>query len=461
MNNTDLKELMFIAFEEFPIAIFWFDENADIFYVNAFACKRYGYSQKQLLKMSIFDINPNVNKEMWNNHWQSKLVDSSIFESSHVDLLGKEFPVDITDTFVDYKGKVFSCTIINDITNRKRKESTLRGALMELRELKEKLEEENNYLHSEIKSFNIEGIITVSDSYNTVLEQIEKVSPTDSYVMIIGELGTGKNLLARTIHDLSNRRHKPFIRVDCSVLDEIELESELFGHVKGAFKGAKRNKLGKFHLANGGTLLLDHLDQTTVKLQKKIRDALMTSSFHAMGSNLIKQSDARIITTVSEKIESLVEKNIFLDSLFYTLNVFSIRNIPLRDRREDIPVLARYFTKKISLRLGKRINSISKKTIAKLSDYHYPGNVKELESIIERGVIMSENWKLTIGDWFNPKSQWTKGNFLTLDELQYEHILRVLNHTNWKISGINSASQFLDIKSTTLKSRMEKLGIKR
>ncbi|MEL6987476.1 MAG: sigma 54-interacting transcriptional regulator, partial [Bacteroidota bacterium] len=342
-------------------------------------------------------------------------------------------------------------------------EAALRGALMEIRELKEKLEAEKNYLQEEIEIQNNFGeIITNSKNFKKVLKQLEQVASTNSTVLITGESGTGKELLARAVHQLSPRAGSPLIKVNCAALPANLIESELFGHEKGAFTGALSKKVGKFELADGGTLFLDEIGEMPFELQAKLLRAIQEGEIERLGGNGQINVDVRIIAATNRDLPKEIEKGNFREDLFYRLNVFPIHSIPLRKRKEDIPILTSFFCEKLGAKMGKKISEIPQKVIDKLVSYDFPGNVRELENLIERAVITSRGSKLRLDSWFNPKQKRRKPNsFQPLEQVLKNHIIEVLKHTEWRVSGNNGAAVILGMPATTLYSKMDKLGIKR
>ena len=578
----DLRQLSYDVLNTLPEAVFWFDEDARFFEVNPQACESWGYTREELLQKTIFDLNPNMSPETWKMHWEDKQRDSSTFESSHIRKDGEEFPVDITDNFVNYKGKIYSCAIIRDITQRKiddqqarlsdftvekagdaifwlcpkgfikrsneeacqrygyttdemhlmnilnisrlvspegylqifeevrenkklvlesdhftksgkqipvevsahylefekmeyicviahdiserqQKEAAIRGALMEIKELKEKLEAENNYLQEEIELNNNFGeIVSTSKAFKKVLKQIEQVADTNSTVLITGESGTGKELIARALHQLSSRSQRPMIKINCAALPPNLIESELFGHEKGAFTGAINTKIGKFELADGGTLFLDEIGEMPIELQAKLLRALQEGEIERVGAIEARHVDVRIIAATNRLLAEEIDKGKFREDLYYRLNVFPIHSIPLRDRKEDIPLLVRFFCEKIGRKMGRIITKIPQKTLDRLAKYDFPGNIRELENIIERGIITSRAGQLNLGDWLlNKKSKKQLTSFPTLEEMQRQHIIAVLKHASWRVSGEQGAAQILGMRPTTLYSKMDRLGIQR
>ena len=282
---------------------------------------------------------------IFNCYWRiSRGQESFFFEETHFSQSGKKYLVETNAHLVLFEDAECFCCIVRDITERKHKEAALRGALTEIRELKEKLEAENNYLQEEIElEINFGEIVSQSASFKKVLEQIEMVADTDSTVLVTGESGTGKELIARALHQLSKRGKRPMIKVNCAALPANLIESELFGHAKGAFTGALMEKIGKFELADGGTLFLDEIGELPIELQPKLLRAIQEGEVEMLGSSKTKQVDVRLIAATNRNLPKEVEDGNFREDLFYRLNVFPIHSVPLRERSEDIPLLARFF----------------------------------------------------------------------------------------------------------------------
>ncbi|MGB5894776.1 MAG: sigma 54-interacting transcriptional regulator [Ignavibacteriaceae bacterium] len=337
----------------------------------------------------------------------------------------------------------------------------LQNALSEVEILKNRLEAENIYLQDEIKlQHNFENIITQSEALKKLLYKVEQVSSTDATVLILGESGTGKELFTRAIHNISDRGERPLVKVNCSALPANLIESELFGHEKGAFTGATSRKIGRFELADGGTIFLDEIGDLPLELQPKILRVLQEGEFERIGNSKTIKVDVRIIAATNRELKAEIENGNFREDLFYRLNVFPIIIPPLRERKEDIPLLVNYFVKKHGVRIGRDIEIVSQHIINQLQQYHWPGNVRELENIIERALITSEGNKLTLSDWL-PKQELNTNSdeFLTIYENERQHIIKALEKTDWKISGENGAAKILGIKRTTLEARMKKLNI--
>jgi formate hydrogenlyase transcriptional activator len=339
----------------------------------------------------------------------------------------------------------------------------LKSALVEVKELKAGLERENKYLQQEIKlTHNFEEIISQSKKFKKVLGQVEQVSKTDATVLILGESGTGKELIARAVHNISKRKSRALVKVNCAALPATLIESELFGHEKGAFTGAIARKVGRFELADGGSIFLDEIGEIPIELQPKLLRVLQEGEFERLGNSSTIKVDVRVITATNVNLQEAISKGTFREDLYYRLNVFPI-NIPsLRERKEDIPLLTRHFLLKYNAQFGRKIDVITENTIKALSNYGWPGNIRELENVIERAVIISPENKLEIGDSI-PKTiaGINEKDIITLADNERVHILKTLKTTNWRISGERGAAIILDINRTTLEARMKKLGIER
>lgn len=445
-------------------AVFWICPKGLIKRVNDEAVARYGYTEEEFDEMSILKISKQMNPESFREFWtQLKNEERIIFEGVHFTKAGKKIDVEISTNFILFEEMEYTCSIVRDITDRKMKESALRGALFEIKDLKEKLEAENNYLQEEIEVQNNFGeIVSGSQSFKKILKQIEQVADTTSTVLVTGESGTGKELIARALHQLSRRSNRPMIKVNCAALPANLIESELFGHEKGAFTGALNKKIGRFELANGGTLFLDEIGEMPVELQPKLLRAIQEGEIERVGGTETIKVEVRIIAATNRNLKKEIEKGTFREDLYYRLNVFPIHSIPLRKRREDIPILTKFFCEKLGTKLGKKITDIPQKVIDKLTAYDFPGNVRELENLVERAIIMSKRGKFSLGDWFNPKQKIVRPeSFDSLENAQRNHIIKVLQHTNWKVSGDSGAAALLAVKPTTLYSKIDKLGIKR
>ncbi|HNB72356.1 MAG TPA: sigma 54-interacting transcriptional regulator [Acidobacteriota bacterium] len=340
-------------------------------------------------------------------------------------------------------------------------------AYQEIELLKNKLTQEKLYLEEELHTvWNFEQIIGTSPAFRRILKQVETVAPTNSTVLIYGETGTGKEIIARAIHNLSERRDRTLVKLNCAAIPTGLLESELFGHEKGAFTGAIAQRAGRFELAHRGTLLLDEIGEISLELQPKLLRVLQEQEFERLGSTRTQRVDFRLVAATNRDLAHMVEHNQFRRDLYYRLNVFPITLPPLRERQEDIPLLVRYFASKFAKRMGKRIETIPAESMTALTKYHWPGNIRELENFIERATILTSTPQLDIPlAELKPKTtaELPSANttHTTLEENEREHIVRVLRETNWVVGGPSGAAVKLGLKRTTLQSRMEKLGITR
>jgi len=335
-------------------------------------------------------------------------------------------------------------------------------ALAEIEKLHRQLEAERAYLQEEVKLVsNHEKIIGQSDGLKYVLYKIEQIAAGDTIVLILGETGTGKELVARAIHSLSLRQKRALVKVNCAALSSSLIESELFGHEKGAFTGSQSRHLGRFEVANGATLFLDEIGELPLEMQAKLLRVLQDGEFERLGSSRTIKVDTRIIAATNRNLEEEVRQGRFREDLWYRLNVFPITMPPLRDRLDDIPALVDFIVKKIAARLGKTIDCIPVAVMAALQEYHWPGNVRELENVLERAVINSAGPKLHLVDEFkNPDNTLATGK-MTLETVERDHIRQVLEQTKWKVSGKNSASEILGLDRSTLRARMGKLNIQK
>jgi formate hydrogenlyase transcriptional activator len=333
-------------------------------------------------------------------------------------------------------------------------------AYREIAELKDKLAQEKLYLEDEIRGeMDFEGIVGQSSALRNVLRLVETVAPSDATVLLLGETGTGKELIARAIHERSRRQDRTFVKLNCAAIPTGLLESELFGHERGAFTGAITQKLGRLELAHQGTLFLDEVGDIPIEIQPKLLRALQEREFERLGSARTMKVDVRLVAATNRNLEKMIEDREFRSDLYYRLNVFPIRVPPLRERPEDIPLLVRYFVQKYERRMEKRIESIPSAALKKLSSWHWPGNIRELENFIERAVILTHGSSLEV-----PVSELRPANASVLiprprGSVERDEIVRILKATNGRVSGPKGAATRMGIKRTTLISRMKKLGI--
>jgi transcriptional regulator with GAF, ATPase, and Fis domain len=343
---------------------------------------------------------------------------------------------------------------------------------------KARLEAQNTYLQEEIQSeHNFGEIVGSSPQLVEVLRQVEQIARIDSTILILGESGTGKELIARAIHDRSPRRNRALVKVNCGAISAGLVESELFGHVKGAFTGAISNRDGRFKLADGGTIFLDEVGELPLDTQVKLLRVLQEQEFEPIGSSKTTKVNVRVVAATNRDLQELVREGKFREDLFYRLNVVPLRVPPLRERASDLPLLVTFFVQKCAKKIGKQITQVSEEVMQRFTSYSWPGNVRELQNVIERAVVLSPGKLLMLADELRAvslppmrvptaKSQpievtATPASAGPLEEVERRHIESVLHQTNWLIEGGRGAAKILNMNPSTLRSRMQKLGIKR
>lgn len=336
----------------------------------------------------------------------------------------------------------------------------LQHAYDEIKQLKDQLQNENIYLREQIElHYQHQDIVGKSKALKDVLVQIEQVAPTNSTVLLLGETGTGKEVLARAVHNLSSRQIRTMVKMNCAALPSTLVESELFGHEKGAFTGAISQKMGRFEVANGTTLFLDEIGELPLDLQAKLLRVLQEQQFERLGSSKTIEVDVRLIAATNQNLSKAVQEGRFREDLYYRLNVFPVVIPPLRERPEDIPLLVWSFVKEFETTMGKTIEQIPKRSMDALQQYAWPGNIRELRNVIERAMILSQEELLQIQ--LPQAKDRPASTSLTLEEFERQHILAVLEKTKWRVRGQSGASEILGLKPSTLESRMKKLGIQR
>jgi transcriptional regulator with GAF, ATPase, and Fis domain len=352
--------------------------------------------------------------------------------------------------------------VILSAMRRSEAEVALLDSIEEIKRLKDRLEQENIYLKKEIGiTYKHHKIVGDSEAINEVLAKLKQVAATDSTVLITGETGTGKELIAQAIHDLSDRKDKLLIKINCAALPPTLVEGELFGREKGAYTGALTRQVGRFDLADGSTIFLDEIGELPLDLQVKLLRVIEDGTFERLGSSKTLKTDVRIIAATNSNLEEMVSNGRFREDLYYRLNVFPVYIPPLRERPSDIPQLAWTFIRELESRMGKKIQSIPEEVMVRLINYPWPGNIRELRNVIERAMIQSHGPVLEVQVPEAEIESDKETASVTLDEVNRRHIIRVLEQTNWRVQGKNGAAELLGIKSNTLRSRMEKLGIKK
>jgi transcriptional regulator with GAF, ATPase, and Fis domain len=409
------------------------------------------------------DLFPNEEYiQRWRSFYQQALAEG-LFTTEYLVYAGNR-TLRLNLNIIKNDDIVFGISVFGqDITEHKQMENQLREHLAEIEKLKSQLEKENIYLREEIRTeLGFGRIIGGSDALQYVLFRAQQVAPTDATVLILGETGVGKGMVAYAIHEMSARKDKPMITVNCAALPANLIESELFGREKGAFTGAHAKQAGRFEVADGGTIFLDEIGDLPLELQSKLLRVLQDGEFERLGSPRTIKVDVRVIASTSRDLKAEMRGGRFREDLYYRLNVFPVTLPPLRMRVNDIPELANHFIDKYAQKFGRRFETISKDTMKVLQSYHWPGNVRELEHVIERAVITSPVPVFQLVDQLEHESvEVEEGTLQGFEAMAREHILQVLKNTSWKIEGEGGAAAILGLKPSTLRFRIKKLGIKR
>jgi PAS domain S-box-containing protein len=445
-------------FEFSPDAIVVTNREGEIAEVNTQVEKFFGYTRSELLGQPIEILIPQRFRAIHPKHRADYAAHSRVRTmGARLELYGlrkdgREFPVDIMLGPVEGPEGQVVLSVIRDLSEKREAEEALRRS-----------EREKSYLEEElVTAQQFEEIVGESSGLKRVLKQVEDVAGTDATVLILGETGTGKELIARAIHRLSPRRDNAFVKLNCSAIPSGLLESELFGHEKGAFTGAIAQKIGRLELAHQGTFFLDEVGDLPAELQPKILRALQEKEFERVGGTRTIPVNIRLVAATNRDLSKMVNGGQFRSDLYYRLRVFPVTIPPLRERREDIPLLVRYFLASHSKRMGRRIETIPDETMKTLVRWHWPGNVRELENFMERSVILSPGAVLRAPLAELEQIEQSSGSADTnLEAAEREHILRVLRECKGMISGANGAAERLGLKRTTLNSKIKKLGIHR
>lgn len=496
-KNKQLEEDNTIILESMGEGLLGVDRQGMITFVNPAGENITGWLEEEMRGKNFHDLlmhtdrdghrNP-VEEDKVFNTLQDHMVrhcDNDIFWVRD----GRSIPVEYTVTAIEGETDVSSaCVVFKDISERKEREKALNQALKTVEELKEKLQAENTYLQEEIRSEQNYGeIVGQSDALKKTMEEAQQVAQTDTTVLINGESGTGKESMARAIHQFSQRKDRPLIKVNCGAIPESLVESELFGHVKGAFTSAVSDRTGHFELADKGTIFLDEIGELSLDVQVKLLRVLQEQEIQKVGSGDLIHVDVRIIAATNRDLKQMVDDGTFRMDLYYRLNVFPLTVPPLRERKSDIPLLLAKFLDNLSKKLGKPLRGVSDVSMELLMDYHWPGNIRELQNVIERSAILSRTEIIEVDDALVPvsikqrqdvdessvddegetlemiagESELVRHTYKTLAENEKEYITRVLDDLNWVIGGKKGVAEILDIPASTLRSRMKKLGIER
>lgn len=454
--------------------IFCANQKADLLFLNA--------TLQQVLKtihpISVSQVLSDLTPVAWEKYWKAWQQGKKLrFQHKLINKGGKQISVNVLVKHFSYQDISYAaCYLVIDQPKDAERGAShllnpstqsalkLKAAQAEIQRLKAQLSVEKIHLEEEVKtSHNFQQIISKSKKYKQVMRHVAQVATTTSTVLILGETGTGKELLARAIHSLSDRSARSMVKVNCAALPENLIESELFGHEKGAFTGAIQSRTGRFELAHQGTIFLDEIGELSLEVQAKLLRVLQEGEFERLGGSETHTVDVRVIAATNRKLEELVKKKEFRSDLYYRLNVFPIYNIPLRERKEDILPLVKHFIQKFNRKNRREIKEISPMDLERLMTYEFPGNIRELENIVERAVILSKGSTLNLEAVFPAllQRQSPRERFPTLEEIQKHHILEALSRSNWKVTGRSSAAELLRINGKTLVSKMRKLGIRR
>lgn len=455
-NTRDLQLLL--SREALDISadcVLWLTDEFKVHYVNRTFLNLVGHKKDYLIGKSYGKLLPQLDRKM--------IEEEGVMDARVTAPDGVVHRLHLNSVRIGQGAQYFYMITGRDITAMADRKDELEAANLEISKLSSRLKEENTSLREQVSiNYNINNIITVSPKYQKVLKQVGQVADVDTTVLITGETGTGKELLAQAIHQLSERAGNPFVKVNCAALPENLIESELFGHEKGAFTGAVARKRGRFELAHSGTLFLDEIGELPLELQSKLLRVLQEDEFERLGGTETINVDVRLIAATNRNLQLMVQQGTFRADLFYRLNVFPIVNLPLRDRPEDIPVLVDHFIRKFARRQRKNITKINNQDLKALKRYAFPGNIRELENLIERAVVLSQSEVLRIP--LEANSTWMETGekvFLSFEEAQRQHIIKALRKTDGRVTGPHGAGVLLGLNDRTLVSKMRKLDIRK
>ena len=489
-KNKQLEKDNALILDSMGEGLLGIDKQGCITFMNTAGCKVTGWQEAEIIGKNCHNVLMHTNAQGQRNPIEQNKIYHSLQDqvARHVDdeifwhKNGTSFPVAYTVSAIAGEiDRSSLCVVFKNITERKQQEYALSQALTTVEQLKEKLQQENtvlkaesSYLQEEIRSEqNFGEIIGRNESLKKVLDEVMQVASTDTTVLINGESGTGKESMARAVHQFSHRKDRPLIKVNCAAIPESLVESELFGHVKGAFTSAISDRTGHFELADQGTIFLDEIAELSLEVQVKLLRVLQEQEIQRVGSGELIKVDVRIIAATNQNLQKMVDEGLFRMDLFYRLNVFPIVVPALRDRKSDIPLLVTQFICNLSKKLAKSLKGVTDESMALLMDYHWPGNIRELQNVIERSAILSRSEIIEVDDALIPisiskavnevESSQSKqtGHYKTLAENEKQYITQLLNDFNWLVGGKKGVAEVLDIPASTLRSRMKKLGIER
>ena len=446
-------------------------EDGEIAFANSQAAILLGYRPDELIGLPLEMIVPERFRDRHAEHLKAYLARPVIRPmEGNLDLValckdGREVPVDISLSPLETTRGLLFAASIRDMSARNDAALELRSALAEVERLRDRLNEENVYLQDEVRNaYGFDEFVGKSDVLMLLLEKIDRVATTDANVLILGETGTGKELAARAIHQRSDRKDRPLIKVNCAALPSSLVDGALFGHEKGAYTGASTQEIGRFELADGGTILLDEIGDFDPKVQTKLLRVLQEGEFERVGSSKTRNVDVRVIAATNRDLHAAMQRGRFRPDLYFRLAVFPVEVPSLRARREDVPLLVWHFVSKKQAKLGKRIEKISQTTMDRLAEYAWPGNIRELENVVERAMILSGGSTLIVEpllDVVPVRTSVSAAKLASVNNVVRSHILSVLEECHWRIKGPGAAAERLDMNPSTLRYRMKKLGIER
>ncbi len=465
-----IEERYWQLLEIMPDATIVVRQDGRIAFANTQAERLFGYTRDELMGLRLETLLPERFRESHAKHVAQYFAAPSVrpmgrrLELFALSKNGRELPVDISLSYVETASGLLVAVSIRDFTEHKNMELRLRNGLAEIQCLKDRLSAENVYLREEVKRVHQpKTIVGESDLFQLMLKKVDQVATTDASVLILGETGTGKELIARMIHDRSARRLGPFVKVDCASLPPSLIETELFGHEKGAFTGALARKIGRFELADRGTIFLDEIGELPEELQAKLLRVLQDGEFERIGTSMPIRVDVRVIAATNRDLQKAMREDEFRPDLYYRLAVFPVEIPPLRMRRDDIPLLIWHFVAEKRVRLEKNVEEIPPAAMEWLMAYDWPGNVRELENFVERAMILSPGPILVVEEILGQHAQprVAQAGSEIMEDIDRRHILRILDECKWRVKGAGGAADRLGLKPSTLYSRMKKLGIER